>query len=62
MTGIDELIGQREAISQRVVEQTASPAIGLARRQAMSVADRLAHPDADGATVERVLELAKRAA
>jgi len=61
--GAGELIEQREATGERLAERIAALATDAEKRRAMSAAaHKLAHPDAAGAIVERVLALVRRAA
>jgi UDP-N-acetylglucosamine--N-acetylmuramyl-(pentapeptide) pyrophosphoryl-undecaprenol N-acetylglucosamine transferase len=60
--GAAEVIEQQHLTGDRLAGRIAALAEDQAARAAMSAAaHRLAHPDAAGAIVERVLELAKRA-
>jgi UDP-N-acetylglucosamine--N-acetylmuramyl-(pentapeptide) pyrophosphoryl-undecaprenol N-acetylglucosamine transferase len=58
-----EMIEQRDLTGERLAGRIAAVASDEAARRAMSdAAHRLAHPDAAAAIVERIFELAKRAA
>jgi UDP-N-acetylglucosamine--N-acetylmuramyl-(pentapeptide) pyrophosphoryl-undecaprenol N-acetylglucosamine transferase len=58
-----EMIEQRDLTGERLAGRIAAVASDEATRRAMSdAAHRLAHPDAAAAIVERIFELAKRAA
>jgi UDP-N-acetylglucosamine--N-acetylmuramyl-(pentapeptide) pyrophosphoryl-undecaprenol N-acetylglucosamine transferase len=61
--GAAQMIEQRELTGERLADRIAAVAADETARRAMSdAAHRLAHPDAAAAIVQRVLELAKRAA
>jgi len=60
--GAGELIEQRDATGERLADRIAALTTDdLKRREMSAAAHKLAHPDAAGAIVERVLDLAKRA-
>jgi UDP-N-acetylglucosamine--N-acetylmuramyl-(pentapeptide) pyrophosphoryl-undecaprenol N-acetylglucosamine transferase len=60
--GAGELIEQRDATGERLADRIAALTTDdLKRREMSAAAHKLAHPDAAGAIVERVFDLAKRA-